>query len=86
MDPSVSGRGAEPVYRDKVTGQTLIYFFGILIEFSLYAQIFSFSAVPGERMSKDQVLKSREKKEEKPKVKYYLVPMGFTSSIIFLWY
>lgn len=37
MDPSVSGRGAEPVYRDKVTGQTLIYLFGILIEFSLYA-------------------------------------------------
>lgn len=24
MDPSVSGRGAEPVYRDKVTGQEFI--------------------------------------------------------------
>lgn len=40
MDPSVSGRGAEPVYRDKLTGN---------------------------RMSKDQFLKSQEKKEEKPK-------------------
>lgn len=39
MDPSVSGRGAEPVYRDKVTG---------------------------ERISKDELLKST-KKEEKPK-------------------
>ncbi|CAA2997588.1 Hypothetical predicted protein [Olea europaea subsp. europaea] len=43
MDPSVSGRDAEPVYRDKVTG---------------------------ERMSKDEFLKSQkkvQKKEEKPK-------------------
>ncbi|CAI9114342.1 OLC1v1015050C1 [Oldenlandia corymbosa var. corymbosa] len=39
MDPSISGRGAEPVYRDKVTG---------------------------ERMTKEQFLKS-QKKEEKPK-------------------
>ncbi|KAG9146356.1 hypothetical protein Leryth_018409 [Lithospermum erythrorhizon] len=41
LDPSVSGRGAEPVYRNKITG---------------------------ERMSKEEFLKSREKKkEEKPK-------------------
>ncbi|KAL3511674.1 hypothetical protein ACH5RR_024391 [Cinchona calisaya] len=39
MDPSISGRGAEPVYRDKVTG---------------------------ERISKEELLKS-QKKEEKPK-------------------
>uniref|UniRef100_A0A5B7BXN0 BUD13 homolog n=2 Tax=Davidia involucrata TaxID=16924 RepID=A0A5B7BXN0_DAVIN len=39
MDPSISGRGAEPVYRDKITG---------------------------ERISKEELLKST-KKEEKPK-------------------
>ncbi|KAM7489323.1 hypothetical protein LguiB_026807 [Lonicera macranthoides] len=40
MDPSQSGRGAEPVYRDKKTG---------------------------ERLTKEQVLESQKKKEEKPK-------------------
>ncbi|KAG5614299.1 hypothetical protein H5410_014123 [Solanum commersonii] len=42
MDPLVSGRGAEPVYRDKITGQ---------------------------RMSKEEFLKSKKKKEEKEKPK-----------------
>lgn len=42
MDPSVSGRGVEPVYRDKKTG---------------------------ERISKDDYLKSKQKVEEKPKEK-----------------
>ncbi|KAG5248953.1 serine carboxypeptidase [Salix suchowensis] len=42
MDPSISGRGAEPVYRDKKTG---------------------------ERISKDDYLKSKHKVEEKPKEK-----------------
>ncbi|KAJ7944642.1 BUD13-like protein [Quillaja saponaria] len=42
MDPSISGRGAEPVYRDKKKG---------------------------ERISKDEFLKSQKKVEEKPKEK-----------------
>lgn len=42
MDPSISGRGVEPVYRDKKTG---------------------------ERISKDDYLKSKQKVEEKPKEK-----------------
>ncbi|CAK7356211.1 unnamed protein product [Dovyalis caffra] len=42
MDPSISGRGAEPIYRDKKTG---------------------------ERISKDDYLKSKQKVEEKPKEK-----------------
>ncbi|KAF5729673.1 hypothetical protein HS088_TW20G00037 [Tripterygium wilfordii] len=41
MDPSISGRGAEPVYRDK----------------------------KGERISKEEFLKSKQKIEEKPKEK-----------------
>lgn len=40
MDPSISGRGAEPVYRDKIKG---------------------------ERITKEEYLKSRQKVEEKPK-------------------
>lgn len=42
MDPSISGRGAEPVYRDKIKG---------------------------ERITKEEYLKSRQKVEEKPKEK-----------------
>ncbi|KAK8712566.1 hypothetical protein V6N13_147803 [Hibiscus sabdariffa] len=42
MDPSVSGRGAEPVYRDKIKG---------------------------ERVSKEEYLKSKRKGEDKPKEK-----------------
>ncbi|KAF7826963.1 BUD13-like protein [Senna tora] len=42
MDPSVSGHGAEPVYRDKMKG---------------------------ERISKEEYLKSKQKVEEKPKEK-----------------
>lgn len=42
MDPSMSGRGAEPVYRDKKTGQ---------------------------RISKEEFLKPKEKIQEKPKEK-----------------
>ncbi|XVF42024.1 hypothetical protein PTKIN_Ptkin01aG0327200 [Pterospermum kingtungense] len=40
MDPSISGRGAEPIYRDKIKG---------------------------ERISKDEYLKSKQKGEDKPK-------------------
>ncbi|XP_054794998.1 uncharacterized protein LOC129300446 [Prosopis cineraria] len=42
MDPNISGRGAEPVYRDKIKG---------------------------ERISKEEYLKSKQKIEEKPKEK-----------------
>ncbi|XVE89730.1 hypothetical protein DITRI_Ditri20bG0019300 [Diplodiscus trichospermus] len=42
MDPSISGRGAEPVYRDKTKG---------------------------ERISKEEYLKSKQKGEDKPKEK-----------------
>lgn len=49
MDPLVSGRGAEPVYRDKITGQ---------------------------RMSKEEFLKSKKKKEEKEKPKEIKLEWG----------
>ncbi|KAJ8528254.1 hypothetical protein K7X08_021946 [Anisodus acutangulus] len=49
MDPLLSGRGAEPVYRDKLTGQ---------------------------RMSKEEFLKSRKKKEEKEKRKEIKLEWG----------
>ncbi|CAN4109875.1 unnamed protein product [Withania somnifera] len=49
MDPLVSGRNAEPVYRDKITGQ---------------------------RMSKEEFLKSKKKKEEKEKPKEIKLEWG----------
>ncbi|XP_055825816.1 uncharacterized protein LOC129894248 isoform X2 [Solanum dulcamara] len=49
MDPLVSGRGAEPVYRDRITGQ---------------------------RMSKEEFLKSKKKKEEKEKPKEIKLEWG----------
>ncbi|XP_009760789.1 uncharacterized protein [Nicotiana sylvestris] len=49
MDPLLSGRGAEPVYRDKITG---------------------------ERMSKEEFLKSKKKKEEKEKPKEIKLEWG----------
>ncbi|XP_009613363.1 uncharacterized protein LOC107820758 isoform X2 [Nicotiana tabacum] len=49
MDPLLSGRGAEPVYRDKITG---------------------------ERMSKEEFLKSKKKKQEKEKPKEIKLEWG----------
>ncbi|KAK4366309.1 hypothetical protein RND71_014189 [Anisodus tanguticus] len=49
MDPVVSGRGAEPVYRDKITGK---------------------------RMSKEEFLKNKKKKEEKEKPKEIKLEWG----------
>lgn len=71
MDPSVSGRDAEAVYRDKTgwLNSYLLFLYNLLsklIFFYLLSMPSSYS-VPGKRMSKEEYLKS-QKKEEKPKV------------------
>lgn len=72
MDPSVSGRGAEPVYRDRATGaKSILSWLFFLWQLMLAFILFSLDPFAGERISKDELLKAT-KKDEKPKVAYLL--------------
>ncbi|KAL0410584.1 UNVERIFIED_CONTAM: Derlin-1 [Sesamum latifolium] len=70
MDPSMSGRAAEPIYRNKTTGLPKIFIIFPLFYVNQERNLSPLFHVPGERMSKEEFLKSQKKelkKEEKPK-------------------
>ncbi|KAL0374425.1 UNVERIFIED_CONTAM: hypothetical protein Sradi_3358200 [Sesamum radiatum] len=70
MDPSMSGRAAEPIYRNKITGPPKIFIVFPLFYVNQESNYIPLFHVPGERMSKEEFLKSQKKelkKEEKPK-------------------